>query len=86
MTGPATVPAERMRQLIEAGDAVALLAGHFPVPSFWGGRWWHIPLDQPPDHYLPAGPDHAARYERLAARRRLASALIARDDPHRLAR
>lgn len=74
------IPAARMVELVAAGEAIPLLAGHFPVPTVWDSRWWHVPADGPEHHYHPAPPAQAEVFARLARRRQLAAALIAQAD------
>ena len=82
----AGISQDRMRLLLRGGHAVALLEGCFPVPATYAGTWWHIPTDHPAQHYLPAPPEHAARYAQLAARRRVAHNGITAADPIRTGR
>lgn len=67
---------DRMRRLLRDGQAAALLDDYFPVPAIYAGTWWHITTDHPAQHYLPAPPEHAARYTQLAEQRRLAHSVI----------
>jgi hypothetical protein len=74
------ISATRMAELLAAGEAIPLLADHFPVPAVWDNRWWHIPADGPAHHYQPAPPAQAQVFARLARRRQVAAAGIAQAD------
>jgi hypothetical protein len=83
---PAELSTAQVRALLDTGDAVPLLPDHLPVPVRIETQWWHVPhTSAEPDassheasrheaRYVVAPPDHAAAYDRLAARLAAAAA------------
>src|SRR3954462_15621137 len=75
LPAPAALPAAQVHALLDSGEAVPLLPGHWPVPVRIAGRWWHVPAatEEPAANggghsCVAASPAQAAAYERLAAR------------------
>lgn len=50
-------------------------------PTFYAGRWWHIPNDAPADaDYVPAGPQLAKSFECTRTRLDRIDAFMARTE------
>lgn len=83
---PAELSTAQVRALLDTGGAVPLLPDHLPAPVRIETQWWHLPLTSAePDassheasrreaRYVVAPPEHAAAYDRLAARLAAAAA------------
>ena len=71
---PAAIATDRMWQLVTAGAAQPLIPGHFPVPVWYAGWWWHVPQLAAPhraaggEQFVPAPAAMAARFAELATR------------------
>ena len=90
---PAELSTAQVRALLDTGGAVPLLPDHLPAPVRIETQWWHVPLTSAePDassheasrreaRYVVALPDHAAAYDRLAARLAAAAAAAATRRP-----
>lgn len=70
----------RMRELVDAGRARALLPGRFPSPVVLDGRWWHLPSAGAGEVFVPAPAELAAQLADLDARHRAADRAVARHD------
>jgi hypothetical protein len=63
------VTQDRMRELIDAGEATPMLVGMEIGPTFYDDRWWYIPTEAADDaDYQPADPEKAERFDSLKRR------------------
>ncbi|TCC08208.1 hypothetical protein [Kribbella soli] len=60
---------ERVRELLDSGEATPLLAGMEVGPTWYADRWWYIPDEAADDaDYQPAGPELSEEFDRLRVR------------------
>jgi hypothetical protein len=60
---------DRMRELLDAGEATPMLAGTDVGPTWYDGRWWYVPADAADDaDYQAAEPEQAERFDKLRRR------------------
>ncbi|MFF0345671.1 hypothetical protein [Kribbella sp. NPDC004875] len=65
----ANLSAAAVRELVRTGEARPMLAGTEVGPTWYDGRWWYVPADaEEGADYQPAGPELAARFDKLRAR------------------
>jgi len=73
-----SLSSDAMRQLVDSGDAKALLVGFEVGPTRYADAWWYVPSDAGDGaDYVVAGPDMSAEFDRLQARSDKIDALLA---------
>jgi hypothetical protein len=78
------VTQDRMRELIDRGDATPMLVGMEVGPTRYDGRWWYIPIEAADDaDYEPADPEKAERFDKLRRRAEAADRVRAELDERR---
>ncbi|HWD80319.1 MAG TPA: hypothetical protein VG497_15590 [Kribbella sp.] len=78
------VTQDRMRELIDTGEATPMLAGMDIGPTHYDGRWWYVPSEADDDaDYQAADPDKAERFDALRRRAEAADRVQAELDEHR---
>ena len=63
------VTQDRMRELLDSGEATPMLAEMEVGPTWYAGRWWYIPVEAAEDaDYQPTDPEKSERFDRLKRR------------------
>ena len=63
------VTQDRMRELIDSGEATPMLVGMEVGPTFYADSWWYIPAEAAEDaDYRQADPEQAERFDKLRRR------------------